>query len=321
MYFYINNDASFKKIKTYLKSNNLYVIDVTNHLFISRKENFVMIITLDNNFLTYKSFSEIMFQKRGEILTKAASLVYADTDMLGLDEITYYDAIYVILENIIYPKIVTFNGGLLYTIANSPSKHSLETKYIKNDSAKNYVFRYDGKLKPTFIKDNMNFIYYKDYVSDNSNDSKLSSSKYMKYIGTNYEPLYPSINYSAINKIEQWNYDELPKIFPSEYVLKSNNEETPQPVDILGSIEYSWYNKNLCILLSDRISSIVENNEKMGFKSLEDISRKIISDHYNIDNEKLIDYIFNKYKIKNNLEYKSSDDINSYIYNIELTLK
>ena len=31
--------------------------------------------------------------------------------------------------------------------------------------------------------------------------------------------------------------------------------------------------------------------------------------------------IFNKYKIKNNLEYKSSNDINSYIYNIELTLK
>ena len=208
-----------------------------------------------------------------------------------------------LLENKIESSIILLDKSLLYDYIDSPNNKSNEIYYIKDDNTSNYVIRYDGKIKPTFV-DNRNTIFYKDYINEN----ELGTSIYAKYGKLKYEPLYPSIDYCAIKKSSNIDYTYLPEdIYNNDY-------------------EYSWFNNSKCLMLNPKITfkyNTKDNTKVNGIKKLDEIIVDKLKEYYNIEDNDItkLNYIKNLYEYTNNLEYYSNTDINDYIYNITLTLK
>lgn len=93
-----------------------------------------------------------------------------------------------------------FENGLIMKKAHGPSLQLDEIEYYKSDSHKT-VIRNLGKIKPYFIKDDdiyQNYEYQK-YTFEELKEQKLIDD-YSKYLNTNYEPRYPSLNYFAIKR-------------------------------------------------------------------------------------------------------------------------
>ena len=306
-------NSLFSKIIDYANSYDVSCTKITNELFILRKNDLMMIITSNINNLTYKNFSNIMFSVKSglyEFLYKITNNDFEDyTKNLG-EEVIFFDVLYSLIENIVYPEKITFTKGLTAVLADGPSKDLNEIKYLKNDNFYNHIFRYDGKLKPTFVKEEINILYYKDYVSNDIDikKSNLRKSNYMQYIDSGFEPSYPSLNYCSIKKIENWSYDSIPTISVSEYNF---------PIKLINDIEYSWFNTNKCINLKDELNFVIEAKAN----NLNKLIKDYISKYYEISDENMISYIISKYSINNNMEYKSNTDIEDFVYNITLTLK
>ena len=79
------------------------------------------------------------------------------------------------LNNKVEPSLIPFNKSLKFLPASSPNINSAEIDYVKTDEF-NYVIRYDGKIKPSFVNDN-NSLYYKDSIAENN----LPNSTYSLY--------------------------------------------------------------------------------------------------------------------------------------------
>jgi hypothetical protein len=209
------------------------------------------------------------------------------------------------MQQKVEPSIVTFANSLMYNNANGPTIDIQEITYYKDNTAGDYVIRYDGKLKPTFITHN-NTLYYKQLLRT----PETKNSIYAQYGNSGFEPLYPSINYYAIKMLNatDWNY-------------------TSPPDTLLACMipyEYSWFNDNNCLLLDPDITFIYKNvkdSQTGEYMSLEDIVTSLLSDYYNTNDMKLISYIRSLYNCNNDWEYASIDNIDDYIYTIKLTLK
>lgn len=187
---------------------------------------------------------------------------------------------------------IKLDKSLRYKTANSPSVKSTEISY--NTS---YTFirlnRQYGKIKPMFSSDNI--LYYKQYIDENN----IRKSTYTNLMFSKYTPLYPSINYYGIQKLSDWSYNTVPNI-----------------IDTYN--EYSWFNDNKFIVLSENI------NKTGTFKyseTVDDVIYDMISDYYNISDNNTILYLKNMYKHTNNWDYESNDNINNKKYNISLVLK
>ena len=90
--------------------------------------------------------------------------------------------------------LISIDKSLYLVNADSPNLISTEIDYYKNDDKdQSYVLRYDGKIKPTFIKSNLNNKYYKKVYNEN----EYKKLNYTKYIRTGFSPKYPSIGYCA----------------------------------------------------------------------------------------------------------------------------
>lgn len=289
-------------IDAYPDAINLY----NNDVYCLKKNDLLLIISDNGDLLTFKSMSDILYN--------IDNSAYANID---LSVAKYLNAIYLMMSSKVNPELIMFGGSLLYGPADGPSKNIDEITYYKDNDTQDYVFRYDGKLKPTFVNDpKLNILYYKDYVSDDRTrgKSKLQNSDYIRYINSEYEPLYSSINYCAIKGIKNWNYEELPTIVVSEHTDK---------VDLYNDIEYPWFNSSVIIPLNTvmHFKVINKKHEDNSYESLDSILYKCIKNAYNIDNESVINYILSKYSIINNWDYFSDTNIDDYIYDIVLTLK
>lgn len=284
--------------------NDMVKIDVSNNgtLYMLCKDNLVMLITNDMNLLTFKSFTSKI--NTPNFINNIKDSTYQK----------YLQNIQQLLNSKIEPSTIIINSTLAYYYTNGPSNVLSEVEYITNTDDINYVLRYDGKLKPTFIKDDIkNTLYYKDYVSNNENDSKLVKSDYTKFNNINYEPIYPSINFCAIKKLNNWSYNACPNIKVTEH----DNIRIYQ-----NKYEYSWFNDSRVLNLDSEIHfSVINVNNKDEYETLDNIIINELSKYYKTNDMSLISYIKSLYEYTNNWEYLSNSNVNDYMYNISLKLK
>lgn len=218
----------------------------------------------------------------------------------GFDKINYETV------NDIKPIKIKIDKTLKYGIASSPSNKSTEITYYTNNKPI-IINRYDGKVKPMFVK-SFNNLYYKNTINQNdSNNNIYSNENYLMF-----NPVYPSINYCGIGTLQQneWSYDNLPSI------INENN------------LEYTWFNTNRFIVLASTINkSVLASKDN---DSIENIINGVLMDFYDIDEiskfynttkEDVLKYISSKYICTNNWLYESDDNIDKIICNITLSLK
>lgn len=223
----------------------------------------------------------------------------------------------IILKTLEKPKIVFINKGLNIKSANRPDidtkNNYIEIEYTKNNSINQYLIRYDGKIRPCMISHNNklynNYLYYK--LSDNSTEIDI----YNKYIPTKFPPLYPSLNYFAIKKIEKIDFDK-PSLLP---IVNTKIDE-----DLSNILEYSWYNMSQLYSLK----TLLEFNIKGKYNTEEELIQEIkkeLKNTYNLQNDIIVEYIYNLYDIKYNWEYtdfiKNTNITFDYIYSVTMKLK
>ena len=215
-----------------------------------------------------------------------------------------------VLLSVERPKTVKFNRGLTYNRADGPVKSTTEFNYVKKDyNINNHVIRYDGPIAPTFIGKDLawnNKIYYKTKLTSD----EFANSEFKTYGGTKYEPLYPSINYFAIenrsldkNHYEDLDYEEDEKLYIS----------TERP----------WFDNSQVFYVKNNLEVLVTVN----IKESNDVDSLIkeavlakIRELYKVT-ETQATSIYNLYSISMNWEYASNTDIYTYNYYITLNLK
>ena len=307
-----SNNTMFSNIKNNLKRLKLQHVKINQDVSIIRKDDLVIILSNDIKNLTFKKLSDILYIKKNDIYEEIC-VSNVDDDVHNDFDKEYIDAIYSIVNNVVEPCMLKFNSGLQYVVCNGPSININEIRYVKNNEIKNYIFRYDGKLLPTFVDKPVNVLYYKDYVSnDPEKSSKLLHSKYANYIKSNFEPKYPSINYCGISKITDWKYNELPKVKVSEY---------KDEISVLNPVEYSWFEDNSCLFLLPEITYVYDSKKEMNNQSIVESAKNIIASKYDLTNKSEIEYVFSKYYISYDWEYAEIDNVKDYIYTITLKLK
>jgi hypothetical protein len=261
------------------------------------------------NFLNYKNF-----------IQKDFHWIFGDIDQ-DLENIS--SNLQEILKTLEKPKMVFFNKGLNIKSANRPdietgSNSDVEIEYTKSDNIDQYLIRYDGKIRPCMISYNSklynNYLYYK--LSDKSDELDI----YNKYIPTKFPPLYPSLNYFAIKKIDEIDFNK-----PS--LLPHINSDSFTDEDKLSNLEYSWYNYSQVYSLKTNITFNIEDNVK-DEDELNTKIKKQLGKIYNISNDIIIEYIYKQYEVLYDWEYTEfiKNNVNSnfdykYIYTIKLNLK
>lgn len=182
-------------------------------------------------------------------------------------------------------RTINFNKTVTPIKTEGPSIDIKEIEYNKSDNKSNYVFRYDGQIKPTFVGPINNYIYYKIILNDSN------KNPFEKYIGTGYSPLYPSIGYYSYGYCKNGDYKELNK-YP----------------------EYKLYNDNQVYLL--------ENDINFDEDIVGDITEDIINNLFERFNEDDREYIKGLYNISYDLYNTELKDKELHKkFHVKLTLK
>lgn len=285
--------TSSRNVGVFATSVNSKKLNSKNSVYVNEKNNNILFVTDIADEFTFLNLFETL----------------RNTEELSGNLLKFYD----IMRSKISPSLIRFGGLLNWDIADGPTYDIDEIEYYKNDKEQDYVFRYDGSIKPTFISESKYTIYYKDFVSDDRSNGKsnLQNSIYPQYINTGFEPLYPSINYCSIRKCADWKYNALPIVSVTE-----NNE---QP---LFKYDYSWFNhgKYLHLQYKIKFEHINRPNDYGRYDTLDEIVYEYLKDMYGTDYN-TTKYIQSKYTVKNNWEYFSDRNVTDYVYKIELTLK
>lgn len=314
-YNYVPKDTYLLGIKTTNRIlsaiSNTYSKDVdwlskTTRIGIMVKDNLILLITQEYDNLTFASLYSMLTElKNNDWITEYDSKGNS-LSKIREEYIPYLLDIYKMLCNVVSPNIVILGGNVNWTIADGPTKSIKEVTYYK-DGAIDYVFRYDGNIKPYFTSD-IDPIYYKDYISD----PKLNCSKYIQYEQSGYEPVYPSIGYCACKIKTSYERTSLPNVLTSEH----------ESVPILPNYEYSWFNngKSLYILPELNFTYVNKKNEDGSYKDLQTIVNELIKEYYNIDGD-VLKFVINLYTYTNKWQYFSDTNVDDYIYTIKLIMK
>jgi hypothetical protein len=217
------------------------------------------------------------------------------------------------------PSIVPINASIGWKYCLGPSIGVKEIEYENTDDY-THVLRYDGNIKPTMIAPSeqyKNMLYYKDIISDTEVDglSNLKLSVYNTYSKSEFEPLYPSINYASIKKIRSFDYSIVPDVKVSDY---------DSQIKLLNDVEYSWFNDGLSLFISPSLTATYLNKldkETGKYESLDSIAYKVIQSYYKLNDDKKIRYILSLYNISNSWEYESEYNVDDYIYTITFEMK
>jgi hypothetical protein len=226
----------------------------------------------------------------------------------GLERVESTDPIFTsfidVFLSYVTPSVITISSSLVAERVPGPTYLTDEMTYYKDNGHSEYVMRYDGKIKPTFVT--RRTLYYKDYVSDDRSNgtSNLQSSSYGQYVITGYEPLFKSIGYHSILSTEM-DYNSIPIV---SYTEREN-------VPLIQAPEYKWFNNGWALGVKD------EHNFEL-IKTVDDDLEYMVCEYlkgfYGKEN---ISYIRNLYNISYDWEYESLTNINEYRYNIKLKLK
>lgn len=165
-----------------------------------------------------------------------------------------------LLNSLILPKTIRFSNGLSYSLINHELKSIKEIEYFKNDDYDNYVLRYDGKIRPSFVDTNingqcLNMFYYKDVVDV----TELNKSKYVEYSKLGYDPVFPSIDYYSIKSLPL-DHEKYPNF---EDVNEQDNVQKDGINNARGNMyEYRWFNDGRHLLLPVNIDTIYKTTKK-----------------------------------------------------------
>lgn len=199
--------------------------------------------------------------------------------------------------NIIPSKIIPFNQTVIPFITKSPTNKSTditEISYKKKFISEQYLFRYDGKIKPTFI--NIDECKYWQMKKIKKDDYKKDWDSLVK---TKYPALYPSINYFYLEEIKN-----------NEFLL-----------------EHRWFFDSDIYALNKNIDWIIERDliDNTPNISIYDDIKSLLKSYYNINDDIVVEYIYNLYNIEINFDYntiiENDQIIYKYTYFIKLTLK
>lgn len=188
------------------------------------------------------------------------------------------------LEKMIQVSLISIDKSLYVKLANSPSMLSNEVEYFKNDSGLLdvcYVLRYDGKIKPTFIKEseyNMNSVYGKRIYTED----EYSKTDFSKYSKSGFSPEFPSIGYCSWREVGNYSKFNTPIKILKQYINTELYAHKNEYIDD-KIIDYLMYIYNTDVITAHNIKS--------------------------------------KYNISYNYDYKSLTDIDNYIYKISMVLK
>lgn len=256
-----------------------------NKMYILCKDDLVLILTTNYDYLSFGYFYN-------DVLHYINDNIDSITD-------TYTNKVIAELQRMlnsrVEPTLIPFNCSIQYNTAPSMSMNTTEVEYFKTNEF-NYVLRYDGKIKPAFTV-NRNTLYYKESLSE----ADVPNSVYSVYNKNEFEPLYPSIGYCAIKKLDNWSYDSI--------------YDTTEH-------EYSWFNNSKVLILTDTINFTYVNTKVNGtYKAVDDIIIEYLQVYYNTNNISLIKYIKELYNYTNDWEYYSNTNVDDYIYSVSLTLK
>lgn len=202
------------------------------------------------------------------------------------------------LSSYVESNILPFSCTVYPIRAKSPLQsinNSKENDFIKTVMQDQYLFRYDGDIKPLFTDPSINQYWQ---------IKKINRAEYVtdwdKYIRTKFLPLYPSINYFYLENITDNDY-----CFEKKWFKESS-------VFALQNIIKITYNTTLI------------NNEIIS--PVQDYIKSYLNNYYNINDNDVLDYIYDLYDVTyiynydtnilspNNIEY-------NYEYNITLKLK
>ena len=275
-------DSASNIIKDKLNDNTLYYSPYTHD-----GNKFVMILSNNSDNLTYRGLSKILKD-------------FENVEDTYIDKAVIKD-IYNFMSSAVVPDYVILNKSIIPNRVDGPTSTIKEIEYLKLDKYYKYVIRYDGKLKPAFvnIKDNKNVMHYKDSLTE----SDYRTSKYSKYAKSKYSPLYQSIDFYPIFNIPI-NYDK----FPNE--LKYD------------TYEYTWYNRNTCLFLIPELNISLKSKLIDGeYVSIEYLIKEYLKEKYKIENDVLLNSIYNMYNIEYSYDYQNKYNIKDYNYNIKLILK
>lgn len=289
---YIINDNTFDDKNVYVMSivskNNIQNISgfaIDNVKFLSNSVDdklFIILLTNDISNITYS-----------KIKSKPSNNEYINILKTILDSV----------NSTINPPMIGILNTVDLQLADSPSLNSSEITYYKNNKSGGIVLRYSGKIKPTFVKSsndiNFNYTYSKLLVNDQN------YGQYLKYKSTGYLPQYPSIGYTDIVNMGKTIYEDKNKILNPD------------------KIEYSIYKDSICYNLLPDISTTIdsEKDENENYVKLKELVKNYIGELYNIQDNDVLDYIYSLYDYKSSFDYKELDNINDYIYNVEIKLK
>ena len=265
----INDIDNYTHIIQYTKLDDIYYIKVR------LDDDFFVLLTDTNNAdkLTFTSFHEIL----NNIELTDPRLVYLKHKMNNVNQI----------------PLVSIDKTLHVVTANSPSSATDEIEYYKDDLWNpNYLLRYDGKIKPTFITyedshDNqMNYSYFKVYMSEED----YKKDEFSKFSKSGLPPCYPSIQYSALNKC---------------------------------GIVYKKWSSTIPIYISNININMRSRSDNEEYTSIKQMILYYLSMLYQVDDTNLskLESIYNMYDIEYSYDYISPDNIDEYMYNIDLVLK
>ena len=296
---YIKNDISLYDFTTFSSKqhivNNVKYLDLTNtiNLYwlccnnVSLGENEVKFI--EKTDMHYVMISKEIVNFNFKKFT-SDKLTFIDKDNNKIEDT---HAIYQLFKYEL-TSMLRVDNSISKSISKSPDVEiTKEINYKKCITPSNYIFRYFGKIKPTFI----DFNHSRHYEI-----KKITTLEYNenweKYIKTNYLPLYPSINYFYINEI-------------------NSNE---------NSIEPKWYFDGNILLLNKTLEIIKDINVLIAENqiNLKDIIKTELKSYYNITKDEVIEYIYSMYNITYTFDYdvdKNDKKYFKYIYNIKLNLK
>lgn len=192
-------------------------------------------------------------------------------------------------------KIIPINSSIVITPYESPvtsinkndktiTKISKEINYGKISIPEHYMFRQDGYIKPCFVDFNENNYYMIKKLDD--------IKEWDNFIKTNFQPLYPSIDYFYLQRINKNDYE----------------------------IECNWYNDSELYILPTNLTFNIIKDITKNKQSITDDIKSYLKNYYYI-NGYVFDYIYNLYNYDIEFDYLDKNNINIYKYTIHAKLK
>ena len=205
------------------------------------------------------------------------------------------------------PPLITIEKSINSIIkADSPSINSEEIQGYQWTHLNKYLYRYSGKLRPSFINisqhiDNTdtnqgrtNKLYYKSRI----NSGIYNRTPYKYYFGSKFPAKYPSLRYYAIDSMRM------------PYLVKPSN------VNLIN--EDSWFNlSNMLYLPSEMNWQIIHDQARLKME-IKDIVREEFRKLYG---DIKCDYIMSLYDYESSFDYENNTTVSQYKYDIKLTLK